>query len=33
MKKMTKADLTVLIPGVCGHLMVVVLNLDITEML
>ncbi len=33
MNKLLKADLTVLIPGVCGHLMVVVLNLELTEML
>ena len=33
MKRMSKADLTVHIPGVSGHLMVVVLNLEMTEML
>ena len=33
MKKINKADLTVHIPGVSCHLMVVVFNLEMTEML
>ncbi len=33
MKKAYKADLTVRIPGVESHLMVVILNIELTEML